>query len=71
MQIAAPFMVFAIVFNVGLGLLSRLMPQMQVFFLAMPAAIIIGFVIFLLVIGILMLGFVEHVESTINEFILR
>ncbi len=71
MQIAAPFMAFAIVFNIGLGLLSRLMPQMQVFFLAMPATIILGFMIFLVVIGVLMLGFVEHVESTINQFILQ
>jgi flagellar biosynthesis protein FliR len=71
MQISAPFMAFAIVFNVGLGLLSRLMPQMQVFFLAMPASIILGFAIFLLVIGVIMLGFLEHVESTINQFIIQ
>jgi flagellar biosynthesis protein FliR len=69
MQISAPFMAFAIVFNLGLGLLSRLMPQMQVFFVAMPATIILGFTIFFLVIGVLMLGFIEHVESTINQFI--
>jgi flagellar biosynthesis protein FliR len=71
MQISAPFMGFAIIFNIGLGMLSRLMPQMQVFFLAMPATIILGFLIFLVVIGVLMLGFVEHVETTINEFILK
>jgi flagellar biosynthesis protein FliR len=71
LQISAPFMAFAFVFNIGLGLLSRLMPQMQVFFLAMPATIILGFIIFLLVIGVLMLGFVEHVEMTINQFILQ
>jgi flagellar biosynthesis protein FliR len=71
MQIAAPFMAFAIIFNIGLGLLSRLMPQMQVFFLAMPATIILGFMIFLIVIGVLMLGFLEHIEATINQFILQ
>jgi flagellar biosynthesis protein FliR len=71
MQISAPFMAFALIFNVGLGLLSRLMPQMQVFFLAMPATIILGFMIFLVVIGVLMLGFVEHVEMTINQFIVQ
>jgi flagellar biosynthesis protein FliR len=69
MKIAAPFMGFALIFNIGLGLLSRLMPQMQVFFLAMPATIILGFMIFLAVIGVLMLGFVENVEMTITEFI--
>ncbi len=35
-RIAAPFIVFAIIFNLGLGLLSRLMPSLQVFFLALP-----------------------------------
>ena len=31
-QLSAPFLVFGILFNLGLGVLSRLMPQMQVFF---------------------------------------
>jgi flagellar biosynthesis protein FliR len=31
-QLAAPFLVFGLLFNLGLGVLSRLMPQMQVLF---------------------------------------
>src|SRR3546814_5423891 len=31
-QLASPFVAVALIFNLGLGLLSRLMPQMQVFF---------------------------------------
>ena len=31
MQLSAPFLVFGLVFNIGLGVLSRLMPQMQVY----------------------------------------
>src|SRR5207253_10086488 len=31
-QLAAPFLVFGLVFNMGLGVLARLMPQMQVYF---------------------------------------
>src|SRR5689334_20829654 len=30
-QLSAPFLVFGLLFNLGLGVLSRLMPQMQVF----------------------------------------
>ena len=71
MQIAAPFMVFGIVFNLGLGVLSRLMPQFQVFFLAMPATILLGFAILVAVIGVMMTGFLSHVETSINQFILR
>src|SRR6266403_3163427 len=32
MQLSAPFLVFGLVFNIGLGVLARLMPQMQVYF---------------------------------------
>ena len=35
-EIAAPFFVIGMVFYLGLGLLGRLMPQVQVFFIAMP-----------------------------------
>ena len=50
----APFLVFGLLFNLGLGVLSRLMPQMQVFFVGMPLSILIGFLILLLVVGAMM-----------------
>jgi flagellar biosynthetic protein FliR len=53
-QIASPFIVFGLLFNLGLGLLARLMPQLQVFFLALPATILIGMAILLAVIGLMM-----------------
>lgn len=53
-KIAAPFAVFAIVFNVGLGLLSRMMPALQVFFLALPASVLLGMLMLLAVIGVMM-----------------
>jgi flagellar biosynthetic protein FliR len=53
-QIAAPFIVFGMLFNLGLGVLSRLMPQLQVFFLAMPATILLGMLVLLAVVGVMM-----------------
>ena len=38
----------------ALGVLSRLMPQMQVFFVGVPLSILIGFLILLLVVGAMM-----------------
>ena len=58
-QIAAPFIVFGILFNLGLGVLSRLMPQLQVFFLAMPATILVGMLVLLAAIGVMMGVFIE------------
>ena len=57
LQIAAPVVVFAIVFNVGLGVLARLMPQMQVFFVGVPGAMLIGFAIFALTLSAMMMAF--------------
>ncbi|MGE5504165.1 MAG: flagellar biosynthetic protein FliR [Actinomycetota bacterium] len=41
-QLAAPLVVFGLVFYSGLGVLSRLVPQMQVFFVAMPIQTLVG-----------------------------
>jgi len=38
--------VFGVIFFLGLGILARLMPQMQVFFVSQPAQILLGLVIF-------------------------
>ena len=66
-QLAAPFLVFGLIFNVALGVLSRLMPQMQVFFVGMPLSILIGFLILLLVVGAMMGGFLAYVEGVLRE----
>lgn len=62
-QISAPFIVFAILFNLGLGVLARLMPQLQVFFLALPATILGGFVVLLVVLGVMMSVFLTDLRD--------
>jgi flagellar biosynthetic protein FliR len=66
-QLAAPFLVFGLLFNLGLGVLSRLMPQMQVFFVGMPLSIMIGFLILMLVVGAMMMTFTDYVEAVLRE----
>jgi flagellar biosynthetic protein FliR len=65
-QLAAPFLVFGLLFNLGLGVLSRLMPQMQVFFVGMPLSILVGFLILFLVIGAMMMTFLDYVEGVLR-----
>ena len=65
-QLAAPFLVFGLLFNLGLGVLSRLMPQMQVFFVGMPLSILVGFLILLLVVGAMMMTFLDYVEGVLR-----
>ena len=66
-QLAAPFLVFGLLFNLGLGVLSRLMPQMQVFFVGLPLSILIGFLILLLVVGATMTVFLGSVETILRQ----
>ncbi len=42
LRLAAPFVIGAVVLNVALGLLSRLVPQVQTFFVAVPGQILAG-----------------------------
>ncbi len=66
-QLSAPFLVFGLLFNLGLGILSRLMPQMQVFFIGMPLSILVGFLILLLVVGAMMMTFTDYVEAVLRQ----
>ena len=66
-QLAAPFLVFGLLFNLGLGVLSRLMPQMQVFFIGLPLSILLGFLLLLLVIGAMMGTFTGYLENVLRD----
>jgi flagellar biosynthetic protein FliR len=65
-QLSAPFLVFGLLFNLGLGILSRLMPQMQVFFIGLPLSIMLGLLLLLLVIGAMMGTFVSYLEGVLG-----
>jgi flagellar biosynthesis protein FliR len=66
-QLSAPFLAFGILFNLGLGVLARLMPQLQVFFLAMPATILIGMAVLLAVVGVMMGVFLSDLGAFLRE----
>jgi flagellar biosynthesis protein FliR len=66
-QLSSPFLAFGLLFNVGLGVLSRLMPQMQVFFVALPLSILIGLLFLLLVLGSMMGIFLGYVGGVLHE----
>ena len=67
MQLSAPFLVFGLVFNIGLGILARLMPQMQVYFVGVPLSILAGFLILGLVITALMGTFLDYFIGVMHE----
>jgi flagellar biosynthetic protein FliR len=65
-QLSAPFLAFGLLFNIGLGVLSRLMPQMQVFFVALPLSIMIGLLFLVLVLGSMMGFFLDYVGGVLH-----
>jgi flagellar biosynthetic protein FliR len=71
LQIAAPFLIIGLVFYLGLGLLARLMPQVQIFFIAMPAQLLIGFVLLLLGTSAGMLWFLDRFQGVFEPFVLK
>src|SRR5881398_2098973 len=67
LQLSAPFLVFGLVFNIGLGILARLMPQMQVYFVGAPLSILLGFLILVAVIATMMGAFVDYFGLIMRE----
>ena len=67
MQLSAPFLVFGLVFNIGLGVLARLMPAMQVYFVGVPLSIMVGFLIFALVLTGMMATYLNYFIGVMHE----
>ncbi len=68
LQLAAPFIVFGFAVSAAIGLLARLMPQMQVFFIAMPLNILAGFFLLMLLIGSMMTVFLNYYATEMARF---
>jgi flagellar biosynthetic protein FliR len=68
-EMSAPFLVYGIVFAVALGLLARLMPTLQVFFIAMPMQLLAGFALFAVGLTAMMLFFLSSYEERMSVFL--
>ncbi|MCK9918934.1 flagellar type III secretion system protein FliR [Microbacteriaceae bacterium K1510] len=66
-QLSAPFLAFGLLFNLGLGVLSRLMPQMQVFFIGIPVTILVGLMLLMLVLGAMMGLFTGYIGNVLGQ----
>jgi flagellar biosynthetic protein FliR len=65
-QMTGPFFIVMMMINVALGLLARLMPQLQVFFLAQPVQIIVGFILLMITLVSIMYLFVDTIGTAIQ-----
>lgn len=62
MQMSAPLLVFGFIYYAALGVVSRMMPQIQIFFVAQPAGVLLGLFIFLMSLSVAIGVFLESLE---------
>lgn len=68
LQLASPHIVFSLLFYLAAGILSRLMPAMQVFFVFMPAQLMAGIFLLMAIFTSLMVYYTNYVQDTLSAF---
>jgi len=68
-QLAAPVLVFALIFNLASGLIARVMPSFQVYFAAAPLSVLLGLSIFALSLGALGTVFIDRYRRLADVFV--
>jgi len=68
-QLTGPFLAFGLIFYLGIGVLSRLIPQVQVFFLALPLNIMLGMMLFMVLLGTFMLWYVDYFGEALRPYL--
>lgn len=68
-KLGAPFVVFTIVFYTGMGLVSRLMPQLNIFFLSLPLQIYLGLGLLFITIPMIILWFIRYFDNGLHPFL--
>jgi flagellar biosynthetic protein FliR len=67
-QLSAPLVAFGLVFYTGLGVLSRLVPQMQVFFVSLPIQVLVGLWLLMVSLPTIMLIFLRWFGDGLSAY---
>ena len=67
-KLGSPFIAFTIVFYSGMGLVSRLMPQLNIFFLSLPLQIYLGLGMLFLTVPVIILVFFRYYDDGLYFF---
>lgn len=66
-QIAMPFLVVGLIMQAGFGVLGRLMPQIQIFFLALPVQIMVGMILLTMTMSAGILYWIDTFEVAVAQ----
>ena len=69
MQIAAPHLVIGLMIYLGAGIIARLMPNIQIFFLLMAPQLLISFFILMICFSAMMLWYMEYFKDSLGSFL--
>ncbi len=69
LRLASPFIMFALVFQSSMGVMARLAPQFNVFFVALPLQLMLGLGLLWVALPVFMLVFLGYFEDVLEGFI--
>ena len=67
LRISSPFVIYAVVVNLALGLANKLTPQIPVYFIAMPFVIMGGLFLMMFVFSEMMQIFIDHLSQVLRR----
>ncbi len=67
LKIAAPVLIVSVVMSLGGGILARLMPQMQVFFLMLPVQIVLSVLTLIFALAGITMWFMAYYQDSIGK----
>ena len=69
-QIGSPFIIMIILIYSSMGVMSRLMPQLNIIFIVMPLQVYLGLALMMVSLPVMMLWFMDFFRNTILHFAL-
>lgn len=68
-QLSAPFILLSFAFQLAIGLIARLNPQFQIYFVAMPAQILVALLMLMFTLSGIMVAFLQYYQDGLIGFL--
>jgi flagellar biosynthetic protein FliR len=69
MKLAAPSIVIGTTLYLGAGIIARLMPNIQIFFIMLPANLLLSFIILMITISSILMWYMDYFRSSLLVFL--
>lgn len=69
-RLSSPLIVSGLLIYLSAGVMARLMPQMQVFFVLIPVQVLLGFAILALILSSVMMWYMDYMANTYGDLLI-